>query len=192
MSKPKPADHAVPPRPGDAIVQSPDWYKDAVIYQTHIKAFFDANSDGIGDFDGADPEARLYPGARRLGDLAAAVLSLAAARRRLRHRRLPHRQPGLRHAQGRAAAGPRGAPARPAGHHRAGHQPHLRPAPLVPARPHAPSPARRTATTMSGATPTRSTRTPGSSSSTPRSRTGPGIRSRRPISGTASTATSRT
>ena len=52
MSKPTPADHAVPPRPGDAIVQSPDWYKDAVIYQTHIKAFFDANGDGIGDFDG--------------------------------------------------------------------------------------------------------------------------------------------
>ncbi|MGH8271103.1 MAG: maltose alpha-D-glucosyltransferase [Gammaproteobacteria bacterium] len=30
----------------------PDWYKDAVIYQTHVKAFFDANDDGIGDFRG--------------------------------------------------------------------------------------------------------------------------------------------
>ena len=30
----------------------PHWFKDAVIYQTHIKAFFDANGDGIGDFDG--------------------------------------------------------------------------------------------------------------------------------------------
>ncbi len=29
-----------------------DWYKDAVIYQTHVKAFFDANDDGIGDFAG--------------------------------------------------------------------------------------------------------------------------------------------
>src|SRR5918996_948408 len=29
-----------------------DWYKDAVIYQLHIKAFFDANNDGIGDFPG--------------------------------------------------------------------------------------------------------------------------------------------
>lgn len=28
------------------------WYKDAVIYELHIKAFFDANGDGIGDFDG--------------------------------------------------------------------------------------------------------------------------------------------
>ncbi|MGH8427417.1 MAG: maltose alpha-D-glucosyltransferase [Gammaproteobacteria bacterium] len=31
---------------------TPDWYKDAVIYQTHVKAFFDANDDGIGDFRG--------------------------------------------------------------------------------------------------------------------------------------------
>ena len=30
----------------------PLWYKDAVIYQLHVKAFFDANDDGIGDFRG--------------------------------------------------------------------------------------------------------------------------------------------
>ncbi len=30
----------------------PLWYKDAVIYQTHIKAFFDADNDGVGDFEG--------------------------------------------------------------------------------------------------------------------------------------------
>ncbi len=29
-----------------------DWYKDAIIYQTHIKAFFDSDNDGIGDFEG--------------------------------------------------------------------------------------------------------------------------------------------
>ena len=28
------------------------WYKDAVIYQLHIKAFFDSDNDGIGDFRG--------------------------------------------------------------------------------------------------------------------------------------------
>ena len=28
------------------------WYKDAVIYQLHVKAFFDSNGDGIGDFKG--------------------------------------------------------------------------------------------------------------------------------------------
>ena len=30
----------------------PTWYKDAVIYQLHVKAFFDGNDDGIGDFKG--------------------------------------------------------------------------------------------------------------------------------------------
>jgi len=30
----------------------PLWYKDAIVYQLHIKAFFDANNDGIGDFEG--------------------------------------------------------------------------------------------------------------------------------------------
>src|SRR5688572_7030462 len=28
------------------------WYKDAVIYQLHVKAFFDSNNDGMGDFKG--------------------------------------------------------------------------------------------------------------------------------------------
>ncbi|MEM8969361.1 MAG: alpha-amylase family glycosyl hydrolase, partial [Bacteroidota bacterium] len=28
------------------------WYKDAVIYELHIKAFRDSNGDGIGDFGG--------------------------------------------------------------------------------------------------------------------------------------------
>ena len=28
------------------------WYKNAVIYELHIKAFFDANNDGVGDFAG--------------------------------------------------------------------------------------------------------------------------------------------
>ncbi len=30
----------------------PLWYKDAVIYETHVKAFHDANGDGIGDLRG--------------------------------------------------------------------------------------------------------------------------------------------
>ena len=30
----------------------PLWYKDAIIYETHVKAFFDSNNDGIGDFRG--------------------------------------------------------------------------------------------------------------------------------------------
>ncbi|HVB68053.1 MAG TPA: alpha-amylase family glycosyl hydrolase, partial [Acetobacteraceae bacterium] len=35
-----------------APVGDPLWFKDAVIYQVHIKSFFDANNDGIGDFQG--------------------------------------------------------------------------------------------------------------------------------------------
>ncbi|HEX6488352.1 MAG TPA: maltose alpha-D-glucosyltransferase [Candidatus Dormibacteraeota bacterium] len=29
-----------------------EWYKDAVIYEAHVRAFFDSNDDGIGDFPG--------------------------------------------------------------------------------------------------------------------------------------------
>ncbi|RYJ03624.1 MAG: maltose alpha-D-glucosyltransferase, partial [Acetobacteraceae bacterium] len=34
------------------LPQDPHWYRDAVIYQLHIKSFFDANDDGVGDFAG--------------------------------------------------------------------------------------------------------------------------------------------
>ncbi len=30
----------------------PQWFKDAVIYELHVRAFFDSNNDGIGDFPG--------------------------------------------------------------------------------------------------------------------------------------------
>ncbi len=32
--------------------RDPLWYKDAIIYQLHVKSFFDANDDGFGDFSG--------------------------------------------------------------------------------------------------------------------------------------------
>jgi maltose alpha-D-glucosyltransferase/alpha-amylase len=45
--------------PADALVPAPTvhdddplWYKDAVIYQAHVKSFFDSTNDGIGDFQG--------------------------------------------------------------------------------------------------------------------------------------------
>src|SRR6187431_155857 len=28
------------------------WYKDAIIYEAHVRAFYDSNGDGIGDFAG--------------------------------------------------------------------------------------------------------------------------------------------
>src|SRR5262249_20919211 len=30
----------------------PLWYKDAIIYEVHVRAFLDSNADGIGDFRG--------------------------------------------------------------------------------------------------------------------------------------------
>jgi maltose alpha-D-glucosyltransferase / alpha-amylase len=33
-------------------MSDPLWYKDAVIYQAHVRAFFDSNNDGVGDFPG--------------------------------------------------------------------------------------------------------------------------------------------
>ena len=45
--------------PIDAVASAPSaaqddplWYKDAIIYQSHVKSFFDANNDGVGDFQG--------------------------------------------------------------------------------------------------------------------------------------------
>jgi len=32
--------------------EDPLWYKDAVIYELHVRSFFDANGDGVGDFQG--------------------------------------------------------------------------------------------------------------------------------------------
>jgi maltose alpha-D-glucosyltransferase/alpha-amylase len=34
------------------LADNPLWYKDAVIYELHPRAFFDSNGDGIGDFEG--------------------------------------------------------------------------------------------------------------------------------------------
>jgi len=34
------------------LKDDPLWYKDAVIYQLHVKTFYDSNADGIGDFRG--------------------------------------------------------------------------------------------------------------------------------------------
>ena len=33
-------------------LETPLWYKDAIIYELHVKTFYDKNEDGIGDFQG--------------------------------------------------------------------------------------------------------------------------------------------
>ncbi len=46
-----PAADPVPPATVEAA-DTAQWYKDAIIYQLHVKAFFDADDDGTGDFRG--------------------------------------------------------------------------------------------------------------------------------------------
>jgi maltose alpha-D-glucosyltransferase/alpha-amylase len=46
--------NAPTPQFARAVITASDalWYKDAIIYQLHVKSFFDSNDDGIGDFAG--------------------------------------------------------------------------------------------------------------------------------------------
>jgi maltose alpha-D-glucosyltransferase / alpha-amylase len=38
--------------PPTRVVGPADWYRDAIIYELHVRAFADSNGDGIGDFNG--------------------------------------------------------------------------------------------------------------------------------------------
>ncbi|MGH8470907.1 MAG: maltose alpha-D-glucosyltransferase, partial [Gammaproteobacteria bacterium] len=40
------------PSSSEALGDDPLWYKDAIIYQLHVKAFYDGCQDGVGDFAG--------------------------------------------------------------------------------------------------------------------------------------------
>ena len=40
------------PPPPSTFTNGSDWYRDAVVYELHIRAFQDSDGDGIGDFDG--------------------------------------------------------------------------------------------------------------------------------------------
>jgi maltose alpha-D-glucosyltransferase/alpha-amylase len=44
--------HMPQSRSSRVFQSDPLWYKDAIIYQVHVKSFYDANDDGIGDFAG--------------------------------------------------------------------------------------------------------------------------------------------
>ncbi len=54
MIRPNPprAESAARRQTGTELPADPLWYKDAIIYQVHVRAFFDSNGDGIGDFPG--------------------------------------------------------------------------------------------------------------------------------------------
>ena len=34
------------------LEDDPLWYKDAIIYEVHVKSFYDSNDNGFGDFQG--------------------------------------------------------------------------------------------------------------------------------------------
>ena len=87
---------------------------------------------------------RTLADARRRRRLAVAVLPLAAGRRRLRRQRLLRRRSDVRHARGLSTRwSPRAHELGPAGDRRPRAEPHLRPAPLVPARARRPARGRR-------------------------------------------------
>ena len=167
------------------------WYKDAVIYEVHVRAFRDGNGDGIGDFRGLIEKLDYL---QELGVTALWLLPFYPSPLRddgydISDYRQVHPSYGtlrdfrafLREAHRRGHAG----------HHRAGARAHLRRAPVVPAGPAGQARLERTATSTSGATPRTASRGPGSSSRTSRRRTGPSTRWPGPTSGTASTRTSR-
>ena len=141
-------------------------------------------------FSRPDRETRLHRRTRRECDLAAAVLSVATARRRLRHRRLPQRASRLRPALRREALHSGSACARHPRDYRTGHQPHVGSASMVSAR--APREAGFESSQLLRVVRYRSevSRKRGSSSSIRSRRTGRTIRSRARTTGTASIRTS--
>ena len=130
----------------------PLWYKDAIIYELHVRAFHDSANDGMGDFRGLTREARLPAGPRRHRHLAASVLAVAMARRRIRHRGLHRRPSRIRNAPRLSGFPEGGAPARLARDHRSGDQSHVRSARVVSAIPARRARKRSGATSTSGAT----------------------------------------
>ncbi|HSN39335.1 MAG TPA: maltose alpha-D-glucosyltransferase, partial [Burkholderiales bacterium] len=52
MNRPDSIQLAIANPPQESAPDDAFWYKDSIIYQLHVKAFFDSNNDGIGDFRG--------------------------------------------------------------------------------------------------------------------------------------------
>ena len=108
-------------------MSSPLWYKDAIIYQAHVKAFADSNGDGIGDFGGLIGKLDYL---QSLGITAIWILPFYPSPLRDDGYDIADYygvNPQLRHA-GRFQGVPEGSPrARAAGHHGVRHQPFQRP-----------------------------------------------------------------
>ena len=116
---------------GFPLEDDPLWYKDAIIYEVHVRAFFDSNDDGIGDFRGLTQKLDYL---QDLGVTAIWLLPFYPS---------PLKDDGYDIAdysnvhpsygtlRDFKAFSARGASARPAGHHRTGAEPHFGPASVV-------------------------------------------------------------
>lgn len=122
------------PKKRVAYQPEPLWYKDAIIYEAHVKTFFDSNNDGIGDFEGLRQK---LPYLESLGITAIWLLPFYPS---------PLRDDGYDIADYYEVNPDYGtiddfraflheAHERAQGHHGACHQPYLRPARMVPACP---------------------------------------------------------
>jgi maltose alpha-D-glucosyltransferase/alpha-amylase len=56
------------------LEDDPLWYKDAIIYELHVRAFHDSDADGVGDFQGLTQKLDYL---QSDGNLAPALLPLA-------------------------------------------------------------------------------------------------------------------
>lgn len=63
-----------------ASTTDPLWYKDAIIYEIHVRAFADSNNDGIGDFPGLLTRLDYLKGPGCHLHLAPAILPIALTR----------------------------------------------------------------------------------------------------------------
>ena len=167
------------------------WYKDAIIYQLHVKSFFDSNDDGIGDFPG------LISKLDYIADLGVNVIWLLPFYPSPRlddgydisDYREVHPDYGTLADLRRFRS--RGARARYPRHHRTRGESHLRPASLVSARPAGQAGLALAKFLRLVATPIKNMPARASFLSIPSGRTGLGMLLPAPITGIASIRTSR-
>ena len=102
------------------------WYRDAIIYQLHVKSFFDSTNDGVGDFVGVTEKLDYI---KELGATAIWVMPFYPSPLRDDGYDIADyrgHQPVLRdHAKDFPRLRGGGARAGPAGDHRVGDQPHV-------------------------------------------------------------------
>jgi|GEM_PF-5179829 len=68
------------PEPNPTPSTEPLWYRNAVIYQAHVRSFYDSDGNGIGDFRGLTQKLDYLQDRRDFGGVVAAVLPVATAR----------------------------------------------------------------------------------------------------------------